>query len=140
MTRPRAVITACLTLVATSILLAACGNTGNLDSPEPDMSSAALETEATKMLLAVADHDYAAAYQFRSPRCRIKVPQVDYIASMKNLYDSRDLKTHPPKIIVTASGSSGVVIATNTDPRANEDDPTPRIWTFIDGKWRFDNC
>lgn len=102
-----ALITTCAVATAAALLTGCGQDTPQTTTPAADSSSAALEVEATKMLQAVADHDYAAAYQFRSTRCKIAVPEPDYIASMQKQFDQRDFKANPPKIIVSASGTSG---------------------------------
>ncbi|MEU7767374.1 hypothetical protein AB0B25_19860 [Nocardia sp. NPDC049190] len=120
------------------LLLSACGE-GNVDSaagPTP----AALRGEASKLVAALASHDYAAAYQVRSARCKLTLNQDDFVASMAQRYDGRDLTTKPSEVTVSTSGSTGTVTMTHFDARASEDDPKPTTWTFIDGQWRFDSC
>ncbi|MGO4613383.1 hypothetical protein AB4305_04350 [Nocardia sp. 2YAB30] len=120
------------------LVLSACGgeNGGTTGGP----TAAALRDEASKMTAALASHDYAAAYQFRSARCKLTLNEDDYAASMAQLYDGRDLKNKPSEVTVTTSGSTGTVTIKNFDARAGEDDTKPRTWTFIDGQWRFDSC
>ncbi|BDT96873.1 MULTISPECIES: hypothetical protein [Nocardia] len=122
------------------LVLAGCGGT-DADAGKPgEPTAAALRAEATKMTEALASHDYAAAYRFRSARCRLTLNEDDYAASMAQLYDGRDLKSKPAEITVTTSGSTGTVTVKNFDARAAEDDTKPKTWTFVDGQWRFDNC
>ncbi|MFI5537702.1 MULTISPECIES: hypothetical protein [unclassified Nocardia] len=122
------------------VVLAGCGGT-DADAGKPgEPTEAALRTEATKMTEALASHDYAAAYRFRSARCRLTLNEDDYVASMAQLYDGRDLKSKPSEITVTTSGSTGTVTVKNFDARAAQDDSKPKTWTFVDGQWRFDNC
>ncbi|WP_157170871.1 hypothetical protein [Nocardia araoensis] len=120
------------------VALAGCGGTDAGKPGEP--TAAALRADATKMNDALANHDYAAAYQFRSARCRLTLNEDDFAASMAQLYDGRDLKSKPSEITVTTSGSTGTVTVKNFDARASEDDAKPKTWTFVDGQWRFDAC
>lgn len=131
--------------LTTPLALTACGQDDktsppSITAPPGDASPAALQTEAAKMMTAVADRDYRSAYQFRSTRCKLKISEADFEAAMQQYYGDRDLKTKPAEYVVSASGTSGFVVTKNFDDRASEDDPTPRVWTFIDGQWRFDNC
>jgi hypothetical protein len=41
---------------------------------------------------------------------------------------------------VRVNGSSGQVVTVDSDPSAPASSMTPRTWTFIDGRWQFDNC
>lgn len=43
-------------------------------------------------------------------------------------------------ITAKVNGSSGQVVTVDTDPNAPADSMNPRTWTFIDGRWQFDNC
>ena len=122
------------------LVLSGCGGTDAEAGKAGEPTAAALREEATKMTDALAAHDYAAAYQFRSARCRLTLNQDDYVASMAQLYDGRDLKSKPSKVTVTTSGSTGTVTVENFDARASEDDRKSATWTFVDGQWRFDNC
>lgn len=122
------------------LVLGGCGGT-DADAGKPgEPTAAALHAEATKMTEALASRDYAAAYRFRSARCRLTLNEDDYVASMAQLYDGRDLKSKPAEITVTTSGSTGTVTVKHFDARAAEDDTKPKTWTFVDGQWRFDNC
>ncbi|MET9283874.1 hypothetical protein ACWEPH_10770 [Nocardia beijingensis] len=122
------------------LVLAGCGGT-DADAGKPgEPTEAALRADAEKMNDALADHDYAAAYQFRSARCRLTLNEDDFAASMAQLYDGRDLKSKPSEITVSVSGSTGTVTVKNFDARASVDDAKPKTWTFVDGQWRFDAC
>ncbi|MGQ4597601.1 hypothetical protein [Nocardia sp. R6R-6] len=130
-----------LAAISMSILaLSGCGGENAAAGKPGEPTAAALRQEATAMNAALAGHDYAAAYQFRSARCRLTLNQDDYMMSMAQLYDGRDLKTKPSEISVTTSGTTGSVTVKNFDARAAQDDAKPKTWTFIDGQWRFDNC
>ncbi|WP_454197005.1 hypothetical protein [Nocardia sp. Marseille-Q1738] len=123
------------------LMLTGCGGEDADASGKPGEPTAdALRAKATEMNAALASHDYAAAYQFRSARCKLTLNQDDYMASMAQLYDGRDLKTKPSAVSVTTSGTTGSVTVENFDARAGEDDAKTQTWTFIDGQWRFDNC
>ncbi|MGK8523316.1 hypothetical protein ACRS6B_17970 [Nocardia asteroides] len=122
------------------LALSGCGGTDADAGKAGEPTASALREEATKMTDALAGHDYAAAYRFRSARCRLTLNEDDYVAAMAQRYDGRDLKAEPAEISVTTSGSTGTVTVKNFDARAAEDDPKPETWTFIDGQWRFDNC
>ncbi|MBF6165766.1 hypothetical protein IU486_13390 [Streptomyces gardneri] len=122
------------------LVLSGCGGTDADAGKAGEPTASALREEATEMNDALASHDYAAAYRFRSARCRLTLNEDDYVAAMAQLYDGRDLKSKPSEVTVTTSGSTGTVTVVNFDARAAEDDPKPKTWTFIDGKWRFDAC
>ncbi|WP_040780485.1 hypothetical protein [Nocardia pneumoniae] len=122
------------------LVLTGCGGKDADAGKSGEPTAAALREKATEMNAALASHDYAAAYQFRSARCKLTLNQDDYVASMAQRYDGRDLKSKPSEVSVTTSGATGSVTVKNFDARAGEDDAKPNTWTFIDGQWRFDNC
>jgi hypothetical protein len=43
-------------------------------------------------------------------------------------------------VTVRVNGSSGQVVSIDDDPNAPASAMNPRAWTFIDGRWQFDNC
>ncbi|GAA5055979.1 hypothetical protein [Nocardia callitridis] len=138
MTRTNRSVRALVAAALPALLLCGCGGADSGDSSGP--SAEALKTDATAYANALADHDYPAAYQTRSARCRLTLNQDDFAASMGQKYDGRDLHTKPAEITVTTSGETGQVTTKNFDAKASEDNPKPVKWSFIDGKWQFDNC
>jgi hypothetical protein len=140
MNRTNRALRALVTVSLPVLVLSGCGGTDAEAGKAGEPTEAALRAEATKMTDALAGHDYAAAYRFRSARCKLTLNEDDYVASMAQLYDGRDLKSEPARITVTTSGSTGTVTVEHSDAGAGQDDTKPKTWTFIDGQWRFDNC
>lgn len=88
--------------------------------------------------LAVAG-DYDAAWEYYSQRCQGIIGNVD---TYKILLDAhyKDWNPNPTDWIVRTNGSSAQVVTVDSDPSAPKSAMDPRTWTFIDGRWQFDNC
>jgi len=103
-------------------------------SPEEQLLGAAQELE-----LGVIGGDAATAWKHYSQRCRNVIGDLDaYESLMEIYYQGRDPK--PTDWIVKVVGSSGQVVTVDSDPNAPASALNPRTWTYIDGRWQFDNC
>jgi len=81
----------------------------------------------------------AEAYKFYSQRCKAIIGDLEaYKAELDAFFAGRN----PQYTSATAqvNGSSGHVVSVDEDPSAPASAMNPRTWTFIDGRWQFDNC
>lgn len=103
-------------------------------SPEEQLRAAAKELE-----LGIVGGDAATAWKHYSQRCRNIIGGLDaYESLMEIYYQGREPK--PTDWVVKVNGSSGQVVTVDADPGAPASALNPRTWTFIDGRWQFDNC
>lgn len=103
-------------------------------SPEEQLVATARELE-----LGIIGGDAATAWKHYSQRCRNIIGDLDTYESLMEInYQDRDPK--PTDWIAEVDGSSGQVVTVDSDPNAPASAMNPRTWTFIDGRWQFDNC
>ncbi|HLS76512.1 MAG TPA: hypothetical protein VK083_06960 [Nocardia sp.] len=138
------VLTAATALAVVAVSAAACGDGGeaavSTAAAASGPSEAGLRAAAEEWSKAIAEGDYAAAYGFRSARCRLTIGQDAYVEELSQRYAGRDLAGAEPEITVAVTGETGQVSVRYTDERAGEDDTAPATWKFVDGSWRYDTC
>ncbi|MGB3485961.1 MAG: hypothetical protein WBB07_27540 [Mycobacterium sp.] len=79
------------------------------------------------------------AWEFYSARCQAAIGDLtQYAAVLDEFFRGRNPNYESATAVV--AGSSGKVISVDTDPSAPDSASLPRTWTFIDGRWQFDNC
>lgn len=98
-----------------------------------------LERTAHQLDVLAANREDAKAWEFYSQRCKDDIGDV---STYSYLLDEFFRGRSPKFVSATArvNGSSGQVVSVDTDPSAPASSMLPRTWTFIDGKWQFDNC
>jgi serine/threonine protein kinase, bacterial len=102
-------------------------------------SKEALEAAAHQLDVLASQGKAADAYEFYSQRCKNIIGDLDsYRAELDVFFEGRN----PQYSSATAkvNGSSGQVVSIDDDPSAPASAMNPRTWTFIDGRWQFDNC
>lgn len=102
-------------------------------------SREALEVRAHQLDVLASQGDAAAAYEFYSQRCKMTLGDLDSYKAFLNQW----LKGRNPQysgVTVKVNGSSAQVVSIDNDPNTPASSMDPRIWTFIDGTWQFDNC
>ncbi|MFT4043181.1 MAG: hypothetical protein QM673_08470 [Gordonia sp. (in: high G+C Gram-positive bacteria)] len=102
-------------------------------------SKEALESAAHQLDLFASEGNAEAAYGFYSQRCKNIIGSIDSYKSFLNVWR---YGRNPRYTGVTSrvNGSSAQVVSIDEDPSAPADAMNPRTWTFIDGRWQFDNC
>ena len=102
-------------------------------------SKEALESAAHQLDLLASQGNASAAYEFYSQRCKNIIGDVEsYKAFLAAWLEGR--KPQYSGVTVRVNGSSGQVVSIDDDPNAPASAMNPRTWTFIDGRWQFDNC
>ncbi len=105
----------------------------------PPNSKEALEIRAHELDVLASRGDAQAAYAYYSQRCKNEIGELaSYEAFLKEW-----LKGRNPQYSETTArvdGASGRVVSIDNDPNAPASALDPRTWTFIDGRWMFDNC
>lgn len=130
-------------IAAAAVAVAACSpsesaGTGKPASQDP-RSKEALEYAGHRLDVLAATRQDAQAWEYYSARCKAKIGGLAaYAAVLDEFFRGR----HPNYQSATAvvDGSSGKVISVDADPSAPASASLPRTWTFIDGRWQFDNC
>ena len=83
--------------------------------------------------------DLETAWSFYSQRCKNEIGSIEaYGAVLDSFYRGRT--PNYTDWTVRVNGSSGQVVTIDSDPSAPASAMNPRTWTFIDGRWQFDNC
>lgn len=103
-------------------------------SPEDQLRETAKDLE-----LGIIGGDAARAWSHYSQRCKNAIGDLDIYRSMMEVF-YKDRNPQPTKWIARVNGSSGQVVTVDADPDAPAHSMEPRTWTFIDGRWQFDNC
>lgn len=107
-------------------------------APAP-YSKEALESAAHQLDVLATQRDASAAYEFYSQRCKSIIGDLDsYRAFLAAWLEGRNPQYSG--VVVKVNGSSGQVVSIDDDPNAPVSTMNPRTWTFIDGRWQFDNC
>jgi serine/threonine protein kinase, bacterial len=102
-------------------------------------SKEALESAAHQLDLLASQRNASAAYEFYSQRCKNIIGDVDsYRTFLAAWLDGRSPQYSG--VTVKVNGSSGQVVSIDDDRNAPASSMNPRTWTFIDGRWQFDNC
>lgn len=151
---------AALWIAAAAIALTGCSSSGSADgaaSTTPDAERASITTTTTTTttpdprsaealedaghqldVLAAGRRD-AQAWEFYSARCKAEIGDLAaYSVVLDEFFRGRTPNYESATAVV--DGSSGKVISVDTDPSAPDSASLPRTWTFIDGRWQFDNC
>jgi len=113
-------------------------NVATTKTPDP-RSKEALESAGHRLDVLAATRQDAQAWEYYSARCQAEIGNLtQYSAVLDEFFRGRA----PNYVSATAivNGSSGKVISVDTDPSAPASASLPRTWTFIDGRWQFDNC
>jgi serine/threonine protein kinase, bacterial len=102
-------------------------------------SKEALEQAAHQLDVLASQAQAAEAYEFYSQRCKGIIGDLDSYKSFLAVW----LEGRNPQysgVTVKVNDSSGQVVSIDNDPNAPATSMDPRTWTFIDGRWQFDNC
>lgn len=102
-------------------------------------SKEALEEAAHRLDLLASEGDAEAAYDYYSQRCKGIIGSLDDYKAFLTVW----LKGRNPQYTsatAKVNGSSGQVVSIDEDPGSPSSSMNPRTWTFIDGRWQFDNC
>lgn len=114
-----------------------CSSESDASSTEPTEQS--LRSAAESLDKLAAEGDAKTAWGMYSQRCQKIIGDVDtYETIVSGLFKDRTPDYTDWK--VTVNGSSGSVVTIDSDPSAPVSSLQPRTWTFIDGRWQFDNC
>lgn len=106
--------------------------------PDP-RSEEALELAAHRLDVLAATRQDAQAWEYYSARCQAEIGNLtQYSAVLDEFFRGRAPNYESATAVV--NGSSGKVISVDSDPSAPASASLPRTWTFIDGRWQFDNC
>ncbi|MGN7780482.1 hypothetical protein ACTJJE_13295 [Mycolicibacterium sp. 22603] len=106
--------------------------------PDP-RSKAALEFAGHELDVLAATRQDAQAWAYYSARCQAAIGNLtQYAAVLDKFFRGRNPNYESASAVV--NGSSGKVISVDSDPSAPPSASLPRTWTFIDGRWQFDNC
>jgi hypothetical protein len=104
------------------------------ETPEGRLRAAAEELDRT-----ATARDLETAWSFYSQRCKNDIGSVEAFGHLLDaFYDGRT--PNYTDWTVRVNGSSGQVVTVDSDPSAPPSAMNPRTWTFIDGRWQFDNC
>lgn len=94
---------------------------------------------ATDLNHRAANGDYRKAWQYYSQRCKNIIGGLEsYGYQMDYLFKDRDPEW--AGVTVRINGSSAQVVSVDKSATAPAGAMDPRTWTFIDGRWQFDNC
>lgn len=103
-------------------------------TPEDELREAAAQVDHL-----ASSGDAAGAWEFYSQRCKNEIGSLEVYKAMLDMhYEGRT--PNYTGWTVKVSGSSGQVVTVDSDPTAPADSMEPRTWTYIDGRWQFDNC
>jgi serine/threonine-protein kinase len=118
----------------------ASGSAGVATTTTPDpRSKEALESAGHRLDVLAATRQDAQAWEYYSPRCQAEIGNLtQFSAVLDEFFRGRTPNYESATAIV--NGSSGKVISVDSDPSAPASASLPRTWTFIDGRWQFDNC
>jgi serine/threonine protein kinase, bacterial len=118
------------------------GNADGVSSASPSVgpnSKEALQSVAHELDVLASQGKAAEAYQFYSQRCKNIIGDLNSFKAFLAVWlEGRDPRYSG--VTVKINGSSAQVVSIDDDPNAPVDSMNPRTWTFIDGRWRFDNC
>ncbi|OPX05952.1 hypothetical protein [Mycobacterium sp. AT1] len=107
-------------------------------SPDP-RSKEALESVGHALDVLAAERQDARAWEHYSARCQAMIGDLaQFSAVLDQFFRGRTPNYESATAVV--NGSSGKVVSVDTDPSAPASASLPRTWTFIDGRWQFDNC
>jgi serine/threonine-protein kinase len=126
-----------LALPLTAGLVACSGGTPAASQIQP--SREAVERSAHELDVLASNRQDSKAWEFYSQRCK------NIIGSLENYSRELDLffrgrSPHYESATARVNGSSAQVVSIDNDPSAPASAMQPRTWTFIDGRWQFDNC
>jgi hypothetical protein len=109
--------------------------TASVDKSEESLKHAAEELDNR-----IAARDIPGAWNLYSQRCQADMN--NSLDSFKMMLDLHFEGRHPQIVdhTVRVQGSMGQVVTIDKDPNAPAHAMNPRTWTFIDGRWLFDNC
>jgi hypothetical protein len=104
-----------------------------------ETSEGQLRAAAEMLDRAATNRDLETAWSFYSQRCKYDIGSVEVFGHiLDSFYAGRTPKY--TDWTVRVNGSSGQVVTVDSDPNAPASVMNPRTWTFIDGRWQFDNC
>ncbi|WP_200171098.1 hypothetical protein [Tomitella cavernea] len=86
-----------------------------------------------------ADGEAEAAWAYYSQRCKDLIGGLSsYRALLNHIF--KDRTPEYGGVTVRIDGSSAQVVTVDNSPTAPAGSMDPRTWTYIDGRWQFDNC
>lgn len=102
-------------------------------------SAEALQDVAHRLDVLASTGQTEAAWDLYSQRCKNQIGDLGaYRAALAVFFEGRNPQYESATARV--NGSSGQVVSVDKDPSAPASSMAPRTWTFIDGRWQFDNC
>ncbi|MGR6523621.1 hypothetical protein ACU5JM_18460 [Rhodococcus erythropolis] len=102
-----------------------------------DQSQAGLEATLAEQYTHIQRADWASVYEFSSPRCQVKYPVDEFVASLDAGYADRDFSGPEQYLITMNSDSVATVVVKSHDGKGKM---TPGTWSYINGAWRDDAC
>lgn len=125
-------------VTTTAMPVSGTANVATPATPDP-RSKEALEFVGHRLDVLAATRQDAQAWELYSARCQAEIGNLTrYSAVLDEFFRGRTPNYESATAIV--NGSSGKVISVDSDPSAPASASLPRTWTFIDGRWQFDNC
>lgn len=122
--------TAAIILAAT----AACGSDGK------DIDRSDLGSSVVGMYRAVLSHDYVAAYDYRSQRCKNALSFEEYQKSVPALIGDVPSTTNFEYKIVGRAPGRATVSVTFDNMSVPSISGYSRLWIYDDNVWKYDNC
>lgn len=145
-----------LWIAAATVALTGCSASGSVDvattftpvsesadaaiiAPPDPRSKEALEATGHDLDVLAASRNDAQAWEYYSARCQALIGNLTQLSAVLDEFFRGRTPTYESATAVV-NGSSGKLISVDTDPSAPDSASLPRTWTFIDGRWQFDNC
>ena len=115
-------------------------------TPPPAPPAASTESSEDQLRAAAEALDRSAtarddetAWSFYSQRCKNEIGSIEAYGQVLDAFYAVRTPNYTDWT-VRVNGSSGQVVTVDADPSAPASAMNPRTWTFIDGRWQFDNC
>lgn len=141
-------------VVAAAITIAALRSANTHAGPQSSNDSIQdadkLDASIRDMYASVLSGNFEQAYSYRSHRCKMRLSESDYVASMTDLMNGVVISETQAKdaiayTLLPADSSSEALV----EVRLKVDDPSfpqeafggaARKWSVEKGRWMFDNC
>jgi serine/threonine-protein kinase len=128
-------------LVAPMVAVGCSSDTNGARAPSQPSprSKEAVERSAHELDVLAASRQDAKAWAYYSQRCKDKIGSLNNYSNLLDVF----FKGRTPKYesaTARVNETSAQVVSIDKDPSAPASAMQPRTWTFIDGRWQFDNC
>jgi hypothetical protein len=138
----KAVRNAVVGLFVVPLAVVGCSSGANSESagsqPRPQ-SKEAVERSAHELDAIAASRQDAKAWAYYSQRCKDKIGSLENYSNLLDVFFEGRAPRYE-SATAQVNGSSAQVVPIDKDPKAPASAVQPRRWTFIDGRWQFDNC